>query len=235
MGHPYFQFKQFTVFQDRCGMKVGTDGVLLGAWADVTEAESVLDIGTGTGLLALMTAQRSHAVVTGIDIDADAVMQACENGRQSPWNNRLFFEQADLLSYSPDKRFDTIICNPPFFVKSLLSPDKKRTQARHTDSLPLEKLAENSARLLEYEGTLHVVLPPEVTEDFLFSCWEVGLNVYRRCLVYSKEGKPVKRILLSFRKGRVDNSVTTQLCLTKDTGERSEAYTELTRDFYLDR
>lgn len=234
MGRPYFQFKQFTVFHDHCAMKVGTDGVLLGAWSDVEGTTSVLDIGTGTGLVALMTAQRSQAMITGIDIDADAIEQACENGKRSPWSNRLLFVQADVQAYWPEKHFDAVVCNPPFFENALLSPDKKRAQARHTASLPLERLADVSARLLADDGKLNVILPPDVSEDFIISCWEVGLNLYRRCEVYSKNGKPVKRMLLGLKKGRVDRLANTRLYLVDDAGNRSKTYTELTRDFYLD-
>lgn len=234
MSRPYFQFQRFTVFHDRCAMKVGTDGVLLGAWADLTGAIAVLDIGTGTGLLALMAAQRCEAAVTGIDIDGDAVEQAWENAKQSPWADRLSFVQADALTFAPEHPFDAIVCNPPFFEHALLSPDKKRTQARHTSTLPLEKLALAGARLLRDEGRMNVVLPTEVAPDFVMSCWEAGLNLYRRCTVHSKMEKPPKRVLLSFKKGRADYPHDTCLCLMDVDGNRSASYTELTKEFYLE-
>lgn len=229
-----FQFKKFTVWQDSCAMKVGTDGVLLGAWADVEGAQQVLDVGTGTGLLALMTAQRSGAEVLGIDIDTAAVQQAESNARRSPWAERLMFQQADALDFMPGRTFDAIVCNPPFFAeKSLHSPDKKRAQARHASSLPLQRLAGKCAEWLRDGGMLSVILPPEAVDTFLFACWEAGLNAYRRCVVHAKPGKPIKRVLLGFKKGRAAYPVETRICLTNEAGERTPDYTNLTKDFYL--
>ncbi len=233
MGRSYFEFKRFTVFHDRCAMKVGTDGVLLGAWSDLDKAGSVLDIGTGTGLLALMVAQRSQATVTGVDIDEEAIRQARENALRSCWANRLSFVHTDVLTYTPEVPFDTIVCNPPFFDRSLSSPDRKRTQARHTSALPLEKLAQTASRLLTEEGRMSVVLPVDVSEKFMFSCWEYGLQLYRKCTVSSKPGKAPKRVLLGFVKGHAPYPSETHLYLTDSDGRRSEEYASLTKDFYL--
>jgi len=135
MPNPWFQFKQFTVWHDKCAMKVGTDGVLLGAWADMEQARSILDVGTGSGLIALMAAQRNlTAAITAIDIDESAIIQARENFDRSPWVNRLTAEPISLEDFagSTDAMFDVIVSNPPYFHQSLHSPDKKRTLARHS-------------------------------------------------------------------------------------------------------
>src|SRR5574344_2567439 len=131
MSNSYFRFKQFSVFQERCAMKVGTDGVLLGAWAKVDAANRILDIGTGTGLVALMLAQRSTAMITAVEIDEEAAIQAEENFCQSPWANRFEVVNSDITSYETDALFDVIVSNPPYFVDSLQCPDGQRSLARH--------------------------------------------------------------------------------------------------------
>ena len=138
MRNPFFSFKQFTVRHDRCAMKVGTDGVLLGAWADVRHSRSILDVGTGTGLIALMLAQRCpQAQIVGIDIDEAAVGQALENMSASPWAERLSAQCQDVRSLCQEGCYDTIVSNPPYFVDSLKCPDEQRTTARHTDTLDI--------------------------------------------------------------------------------------------------
>ena len=139
MPNPYFQFKRFTVYHDRCAMKVGTDGVLLGAWTDVSSSQQILDIGTGTGLIALMLAQRNvTAHITAIDIDEEAIEQAQGNIAASPWKNRIEVMKQDFCQYSANRLFDTIVSNPPYFNQSLKGPDSQRNTARHTDSLELQ-------------------------------------------------------------------------------------------------
>ena len=138
MPNPYFSFKQFTVYHDRCAMKVGTDGVLLGAWTDVSGARDILDIGTGTGLIALMLAQRSEAHIVAVDIDEDAVKQAKENVEKSPWPGRIEVERHDICCFNSDIRYDVIVSNPPYFFNSLKCPDGQRNIARHTVGLNFE-------------------------------------------------------------------------------------------------
>lgn len=133
MPNPYFSFKQFTVYHDRCAMKVGTDGVLLGAWADVVSARNILDIGTGTGLISLMMAQRCNARIRAVDIDADAVEQARGNVAASPWQDRIEVELQDICHFTSETLFDVIVSNPPYFTDSLKCPGKQRNIARHTD------------------------------------------------------------------------------------------------------
>ena len=154
MSNPYFQFKQFTVWHDQCAMKVGTDGVLLGAWASVERARRILDIGTGTGLVALMLAQRSllDAKIVALEIDEAAAGQARENVARSPWQERIEVVQADFKKYRSSDKFDVIVSNPPYFVDSLECPDRQRAAARHNDSLTYEELLEGVNRLLAADG-----------------------------------------------------------------------------------
>src|SRR5664279_1596216 len=143
-----FRFKHFSVDDSKCAMKVGTDGVLMGAWADVSAAEKILDIGTGCGLIALMAAQRSNANITAIDIDEDATLQSKENFLSSPWHERIEAIHATVQQFQPDFLFDLIICNSPFFKNALKTPYHERNLARHNDTLPFDSLVSSVNRLL---------------------------------------------------------------------------------------
>ena len=231
---PMFQFKQFSISQDRCAMKVGTDGVLLGAWAELPDSGRILDIGTGTGLLVLMAAQRTkRAEITGVEIDAAAANQARENVQNSPWAERCHIVTADVRDYKPDVRYSTILSNPPYYNGSLLPPDAQRAQARHASSLPPNTLAECARRLLEPStGTLQVVLPLSEEEALLTACAPYGLFPLRRTLVVTRRPKPPRRVLLqlSFQNGRATEG---ELLVSEADGTPTEMYKKLTRDFYL--
>lgn len=232
MPNPYFSFKQFTVCHDRCAMKVGTDGVLLGAWVDVASARNILDIGTGTGLIALMMAQRGNARIWAIDIDADAVEQARGNVAASPWKDRIEVERQDACHFVSDILFDAIVSNPPYFADSLKCPDGQRNTARHTDHLDFDRLTASAARLLHPEGTFSVIIPTDGRESFLQIAARHGLHLSRQTWVHTKPGAAPKRVLLALR-------FTAARCLTDDLTIElsrhvySEEYTALTRDFYL--
>lgn len=227
-----FTFKQFEIRQDRCAMKVGTDGVLLGAWARVGHCKRILDIGTGTGLVALMAAQRSGAEVVGIDLDADAVSQAAENAVASPWSDRVRIMEADAKEFSDIQLFDAILCNPPYFENSLKCPDAARAMARHTDTLTFDELAKNAARLLASEGELSVVIPYDRATDMTVSAACYGLFATRQTVVCPVQGGKPKRMLMAFSKqGEAHAPVTlyiqdVQRCYTPE-------YVSLVEDFYL--
>lgn len=232
MNGSSFQFKQFTIYQQQCAMKVGTDGTLLGAWAEIpsgVSAQTVLDIGTGTGLIALMIAQRyTLAEIIAIDIDADAVCQAKKNVRKSPFAKRISVTQCGLQDFDCEKRFDAIVCNPPFFVNSLTCHDNKRTLARHTDSLSYEDLMKGAFRLLQPHGKFSIIIPTEyvkIAEDEgLFA----GLMLERICWIRTKSNIPPKRALMAFSKMPLSHpTISTELTIN------SEEYAKLTKDFYL--
>ena len=236
MGNASFQFKQFIVRHDLCAMKVGTDGVLLGAWAPFAVPKTILDVGTGSGLLALMVAQRyPTSAVTAIDIDGSAVAQATINVEASPFSNRISIEAASLqqftLSASPSS-FDAIICNPPFFENSLLAPELSRRTARHATELTLDDLVSCAARLLRPEGQFAVVMPSDALDHLRRLCFTVGLNLETLCHVKTTPTKAPKRTLSCWRKGHVEKSTESTLLLTLD-GRRSPDYSALTADFYL--
>lgn len=240
-----FRFKQFEILQDRCAMKVGTDGVLLGAWA--VGGRRILDIGSGTGLISLMMAQRFPASqVVGIDMDDEACEQARENVANSPFGNRVKIETCRLQDYgvgvdgdvTDDETkdvpmFDAIVSNPPFFLNSLKNPDIKRAQARHADSLPFRDLWKGVKRLLTVEGIFSVVLPTEVMEQFETEACCLGFYKVRQCAVKTVDGKPPKRYLLAFSRHRESVTENVVETMMDSEGKRSEWYAKITDDFYL--
>lgn len=236
-----FQFKQFFVRHDRCAMKVGTDGVLLGAWAEPAvsiqpSAFRILDVGTGSGLVALMLAQRfPEAHIDAIDIDEAAVEQAAENFAASPWSDRLHAFHARLQEWQSHSVPSLIVSNPPYFQNSLKNPDKGRELARHTDTLSYEELLYHSARLLSEHGRLAIILPAEAEQEIRTLAAQHSLFTTRVTRVYSKETKPARRVLLQFEKSEYRNTAPLEdrLVLEDDKGTRSAAYQEITKDFYL--
>ncbi len=235
MANPYFQFKQFTVWHDKCAMKVGTDGVLLGAWAQVEEAHHILDIGTGTGLVALMLAQRSSAnsSVVALEIDETAVLQARENVNRSPWKDRVEVVQADFRNYRSDKKFDVIVSNPPYFIDSLECPDEQRATARHAITLTYEELLRGSVDLLSPEnGKLTIVIPMNVVEKVKGLASTCGLYLNRQLLVITKPGGEPKRTLLTFTFQQQE--CQEEVLLTEISRHQySPEYIALTREYYL--
>ncbi len=230
----YFHFKQFSVSHKRSSMKVGTDGVLLGAWVNIGGAQTILDIGTGTGLIALMLAQRtpSNVCIDAIEVDAKACMDADENIRASPWTEKITLHQTAIQSYQPEKKYDLIISNPPYFINSFKPPDKSRHVARHTDTLTFEELIQASLRLLEPEGRLAVILPQTEGQLFLSLAQRKGLFCIRQWTFRSRIHKPIERLLLEF--GRHPAKPEMGELLLYDQGEKwSEGYIALTKEFYL--
>ncbi len=234
MPNPYFRFKKFTVYHDRCAMKVGTDGVLLGAWVHVL-GENVLDVGTGTGLISLMMAQRNDKVaIDAIDIDGDAVSQAKDNIDNSPFGNRIKCWNASLQEFSSkvEKRYDVIVSNPPFFVQSLKSPNKERSLARHTDSLPIEDLIGLSASLLSQAGRISFIYPYDYKAELMKLAEEHNLSVSRITNVLPTLDSAPKRILLELAKEKV-LPTENDLVIEKERHVYSEGFTSLLKDFYL--
>ena len=221
-----FRFKQFSIHQDRCAMKVGTDGVLLGAWAQ--GGRRILDIGTGTGLIALMMAQRyPEAFVTGIDIDADAVQQARENIAESPFKDRVEVFHTSLQDYTPlVSSFDSIVSNPPFFVDSLQAPNRQRTVARHADTLTYRDLMQSAYQLLSDDGELSLIIPFDYRRRLDDEAIIMGFFSSRVCAVRTTDSKPPRRYLLAYRKHPCP-------CQQETLTIGSEPYRILTQAFYL--
>lgn len=239
-----FQFQQFYVSHDKCAMKVGTDGVLLGALA--TGGKNILDIGTGTGLCALMMAQRfSDADITAIDIDNDACEQATENVADSPFSERIKVLHTSLKDYASDSEghYDAIISNPPYFEEALHCPDKSRNDARHTSSLPFSELISCSKQLLTDDGTLTLILPTTALSRIESECAYANMFIVRKIYIRTTEKKAPKRIVLFIRKHSAPVESETQTLMVKgqmskvkgqcSIVQRSPWYEDLTRSFYL--
>lgn len=230
-----FTFKQFHIDHSRCAMKVGTDGTLLGAWVRLPDTtRSILDIGTGSGLIAIMAAQRSaEAHITAIDIDADCVAQARLNAEASPWGNRISVQHTPLQEFATEERFDVIVSNPPYFIDSLTSPDAGRTTARHTATLPFEELVSGVKRLLTPDGHFSLILPTVEAERFISAARGI-LFLSRRCDVFPKPSAAVKRVMMEFSLSPQLPPLSEQLTIESDTHhDYTDAYRALTQDFYL--
>ena len=227
-----FSFKQFAIRQERCAMKVGTDGVLLGAWApECIAGGRILDIGTGTGVMAIMAAQRNpSARIVGVEIDEMSALQARENAEASPWADRVEIVNADIRSYEAAAPFDLVISNPPYFVDSLKSPDSGRTTARHTVSLDFGELMSAVERLLAPDGLFAVIVPAEAASRVVASG---RLALRRRCDVRSKPSAGPIRTMMEFAAGYCGAPEFSELTIGDGKGGYTAEYVALTRDFYL--
>lgn len=233
MSNSYFSFKKFTIYHNRCAMKVGTDGVLLGAWTNISHSQHILDIGTGTGLIALMLAQRcEYANVTAIDIDEKAIEQATENILSSPWNHRVQATLQDIRTYNPIIKFDTIVSNPPFFINSLKGPDNQRNMARHTETLGCDILLEKVAEILDPNGCFSIIIPAEQTTILIQKALLHHLYPSRHTAVITRPGLAPKRALIEFQKQQ-KKCHKDELTIEIDRHVYSEDYINLTKDFYL--
>ncbi|WP_179343346.1 tRNA1(Val) (adenine(37)-N6)-methyltransferase [Winogradskyella ursingii] len=231
-----FQFKQFTVNQDRCAMKIGTDGVLLGAWTSVAHNPyNVLDIGAGTGILSLMIAQRSNAEqIEAIEIDDDAFEQCAENFENSPWNDRLFCFHASLLEYieAVDEKFDLIICNPPFYSEDYKTDNKARDLARFSDAMPMEHIIFAVINFLSDNGKFSIIIPHKEEEKFIEEANLISLFPNRILRVRGNEKSELKRSLIEFSYSESPVNIS-ELIIETERHHYTEDYINLTKDFYL--
>lgn len=227
-----FQFKQFAISQQDCAMKVSTDGILLGAWAQVTPLQRVLDIGTGTGLLALMLKQREPSCeVYAIEIDEKAAACARFNIAQSPWQNIALYQQ-DINQFFEQDNFDLVISNPPYFVNSLPNTDNAKRLARHTGSLSFSQLIENWQRLGNKVSRLAVILPKNEAAQLQQLACQSGAYLWRECQVKTTPTKSVSRVLMEFG-WQAQAAQRENLTIHNKSNDYSEAYKTLCRDFYL--
>ncbi len=228
-----FRFKQFSVVQNKCAMKVNTDGVLLGAWANVSVAKRILDIGTGTGVIALMMAQRNNeAIIDAIDIDQGAYLQAKENVEQSPWRERLNVFDTPLQKFEPGLLYDLIISNPPYFVNDFKSGNAQKDVARHSITLSYEDLLAGINRLLAPAGRANLVLPVFNLALLQTLSGRLGLFVSRLCEVTAVDAKPPYLALIQLERGEKEIEKTV-LCIQNGQGDFTEQYKQVAKDFYL--
>lgn len=235
MSSQEFVFKQFKILQDKCAMKVGTDAVLLGSWVNASTAKTILDIGTGTGIIALMLAQKSDAAIDAIDIDKNAFVQASENIAGCKWHERIQIHHISLQQYSIEcsHKYDLIVSNPPYFVDSSKALEESRTNARHTDQLPFAELLNGVLNLLNPTGSFYVILPTKESQVFRDMAEEQNLFLTKLTRVITLADRPEKRLLMQFeftKKTVEENSIT----IEKDERHSyTDEYKELTKDYYL--
>ncbi len=232
-----FTFKQFSVEQDRCAMKIGTDGVLLGAWTPVDRnPNTVLDIGSGTGIIALMLAQRSNALqIEAVEIDEEAYEQSVDNFENSPWSERLFCFHAalDEITEDPEDEYDLIVSNPPFYSEDYKSENEQRALARFQDALPFEELIEAAALLLSENGIFALIIPYKEEESFVALAKEYELYPLKITRVKGGPSTEIKRSLLAFSREETANYSIDELIIETSRHIYTTEYIELTKDFYL--
>jgi tRNA1Val (adenine37-N6)-methyltransferase len=234
MANNYFSFKEFTIFQDKSAFKVGTDGVLLGAAADVAGKRRILDIGAGTGLISIMLAQRCSAEVVAIEPDPDSYQQMCENVKQCRWNERIKVLNTDFQSFPKDgEKFDLIVTNPPYFRDSLKNPDPRKSAARHNDSLTTEEILEGVSNLLEDNGLFQLIMPYVEGNILIADAHKYGFYCNRILKIRPLPTAEIRRLIMTFSRKRLK---VTESFLTIEHGRRhefTEEYINLTKDFYL--
>jgi tRNA1Val (adenine37-N6)-methyltransferase len=229
-----FHFKQFSIQHDKATHKVGTDGVLLGAWVDVSTAKRILDVGTGSGVIALMIAQRtrSSVLIDGVEIQEADAIQASQNVARSPWANRVKIHHTSVEDFDGFNSYDLIVSNPPFFVNSSMPPVRERGIARHTNELTFDSLLIAAKKLLNINGRLAVILPFEESKILSSMAVSNGCFLNRTMSVKSRAGRPIERVLMEF--SRVEKPLQSESLTIHNAGnEWSGAYKALTRDFYL--
>ena len=250
MSNNYFQFKQFLVNQENVSMRVNTDGVLLGAWATLpSNATTILDVGTGTGVIALMMAQRlgfqqPHCQIVAIDVDKASCQQAQENFQQSKWSESLVakhislqdFVQTSIVQSTAAQSFDLIISNPPYFNNALKNPSETKRTARHTDTLSYQDLTDAASKLLKPNGRLSVIIPFDEYPTMQSAIIATNkLRLSRLCKVFTlKQDQEPKRLLLEFTKEQITHPAQEEaLCIMEDPSTFTADYKALTKDFYL--
>lgn len=228
-----FVFKQFSISQEQTAMKVGTDGVLLGAWSTIKEG-NILDIGTGTGLIALMLAQRTKTgLIDAVEIEQEAYQQAKANITNNSWSGRITVHHSSIQNYHPNKKYDVIISNPPFFIDSTKAQKNERNTARHTDKLSFLNLIDSVKKLLNPTGFFSLILPITVSNQLIDLAKKENLYLNRTCVVNPNPSKPAKRVLLEFsfiQKQLITEELTIE---TETRHQYTKDYISLTQDFYL--
>lgn len=231
-----FRFKKFVINQDRCAMKVGTDAVLLGAWTSLEhQPQRILDIGSGTGIIALMLAQRSDAKqIDAVEIEDNAYEQCVENFEQSPWSDRLFCYHASLLEFSEeiDETYDLIVSNPPFYPSDFKTENMQRDLARFSDALPFKHLLECASILLSKNGTFSVIIPFIEEENLIDLASKVRLVPNQILHVKGNPSSEIKRSLIAFSFDQ-KNPTVDQLIIETSRHQYTDEYINLTKDFYL--
>jgi tRNA1Val (adenine37-N6)-methyltransferase len=234
MRNTHFQFKQFALLQDKAAMKLGTDSVLLGCFAQVDGAEYILDIGTGTGILALMMAQKSNTQIDAVEIDEEAFKQAEQNANESIWNDRIRIHHSAIQNFSSTNKYDLIISNPPYYrnAKNMGIENERRALARHDKDLPFEDLCIEAYNLMKEEALFWLILPQKEGLEFIQIAKQYNLHLHQLIHVKPKPEKEVNRLILAFGKSNKTYLEST-FTIYQSNGIATDEYVELTKDFYL--
>ncbi len=234
MRNTHFQFKQFALLQDKAAMKLGTDSVLLGCFTKVEGAECILDIGTGTGILALVMAQKSNAQIDAVEIDQEAFKQAEQNAKESPWHDRIRIHHSAIQNFSSTNKYDLIISNPPYYrnSKNMGIEDEKRALARHDKDLPFEDLCKQVYRLMKDDALFWLILPHQEGLEFIQIAKQHNLQLHHLINIKPKPEKEINRLILAFG---ISNKIYIESTFTiyQSDGIATDEYVELTKDFYL--
>jgi len=238
MRDPDFRFKQFSIWHDQCAMKVNTDGILLGAWTNINSAKQILDIGTGTGLIALILAQKSatdKSTVVAVEIDDAAAQQARFNFAQSNWQQQLTLKQQDIQTFSQlhSDKYDLIVSNPPYFTNSLQAPGKERNLARHNNGLSFEDLLASAYALSTEQAEFNLILPCNEAERLLKLSHKHNWHLKRQCLVSTVAGKQPSRTLLNLSRQPAKSTDYSELTIRNKDNRYSTDFVKLCKDFYL--
>ncbi len=236
MPNDTFDFKKFSIKQDKCAMKVGTDAVLLGAWIIPNGSKNILDIGTGTGVISLMLAQKSSANILAVEIDKQSTEQAKLNVSQSNYFSQIQIENVSIqdLAKKSEKKFDLIVTNPPYFIDSYKSIESNRTIARHSDSLPFEELIDSVIKLLDVKGKFCLILPKNEAGIFRKMAEIKGLYLSKLLRIRTKPDKESeKRHLMQFEFKETEFSESTLVLEENESRNYTQAYKEFTKDYYL--
>lgn len=231
----YFQFKQFKIIQEKAAMKVNTDGVLLGAWANVEGVTKVLDIGTGTGLISLMMAQRCDAQITGVEIEKNAAEEAVENVQNSKWRARIFIQNTSFQHFTANanSKFDLIVSNPPFFTNGVKNTNPHLSMARHNHMLPFADIIAGAVKLLTETGKLALILPFDLAPDFVEKANGCGLFLNRLTEVKPFPNKTPNRCLMEFGIEKINFEKSQMSVFSELKNDYSQEFKLLARDFYL--
>lgn len=236
MPNTYFDFKQFRLDQGQSGMKVTTEGCILGAWASFDQPKRILDIGTGTGLLSLMLAQRyPTGIIDAVELDEKAAQQAEQNFSKSPWSSNLTLHHGSIKDYEADysHSYDLIICNPPFFKNDLKSANTQKAKAIHNDHLAPELLADSIGRLLKSGGIAFILYPIRESADFEKAALERGLIKHSELIIHDNPNKPAMRRILSLSQNRKKNPKSEKLIIKDESGNYATEFIDLLRPYYL--
>jgi len=231
-----FRFKQFSISDHNCAMKLSTDAVLLGAVADFGQSFTILDIGTGCGILALMAAQKSNAMIDAVEIEEHAARQANQNFQESKWHDRIKIHHTSIREFSEkcNIKYDGIICNPPYFQGQLQSPDEHRNNAKHNSILDFEELSQCVGNLLSENGLFWVIIPVSEKNNFLRIFLKSGLYCTKNIIIADNPETEPHRVIFCLSRQAPDTIESQSLILKKKDGTPSESYIALTKDFYLD-